>query len=256
MRAQYLAAQAEARTQRIALASAHGEYQRLQRLYTDDRNVSERALMAAQTQWQSEQAKLATAEQAARALRESLRSAWGDKVMSWAADPRAKVFGNLSTHTQVLVQLALPYELRESVSKQQMKIAPIGIREGLRPAQYVSPSQQSDTGLSGATFLYLSEGRDLRVGMRVAGRLETGAEERKGVLIPQAAVVWHGGKAWCYVQEKTDQFMRKEVSAAEELPGGWFNAEGFEAGEKVVVRGAQLLLSEEQKFQIREENDD
>ena len=31
---------------------------------------------------------------------------------------------------------------------------------------------------------------------------------------------------------------------------------GFEAGQEVVVRGAQLLLSEELKFQIRNENED
>ncbi len=256
LRAQYLAALAQGRAQRIALASAQGEYQRLERLYADDRNVSERAVIVAQTQWQSEQAKLATAEQAANTLRGSLRSAWGEKVASWAADPRAKVFENLSTQSEVLVQVSLPYELRESAARQQIIIGPIGVSEGLRPARYVSPSHQSDTGLSGATFLYLAQGKDLRVGMRVAGRLETGGEERNGVLIPQAAVVWHGGKAWCYVQEEADKFVRKEVSTAEELAGGWFNAEGFDAGDKVVVRGAQLLLSEEQKFQIREENDD
>ncbi|MFN0315315.1 MAG: hypothetical protein ACKVQA_09790 [Burkholderiales bacterium] len=256
LRAQYLAALAQARAQRVALASAQGEYERLERLYADDRNVSERAVIVARTQWQSEEAKLATAEQTANTIRETLRSAWGDKVMSWAADARAKVFESLSTQSEVLVQISLPYELRESAAKQQMKIGPIGISEGLRPARYVSPSQQPDTGLAGSTFLYLAQGKDLRVGMRVAGRLETGGEERSGVLIPQAAIVWHGGKAWCYVQEEADKFVRKEVSTTEELAGGWFNAEGFEAGKKVVVRGAQLLLSEEQKFQIREENDD
>ena len=43
---------------------------------------------------------------------------------------------------------------------------------------------------------------------------------------------------------------------AQEAPGGWFTAAGFEAGEQVVVRGPQLLLSEELKFQIRNENED
>ncbi|MSQ58699.1 MAG: hypothetical protein EXR36_03395 [Betaproteobacteria bacterium] len=256
LRAQYLAALAQSRTQRIALASAQGEHQRLERLYADDRNVSERAVIVARTQWQSEQAKLAAVEQTTNTLRESVRSAWGEKLMSLAVDPRAKTFENLSSQREVLVQISLPYQLRENASKQQMTIGPIGVSDGVRPARYVSPSHHPDTGLSGATFLYLAQGKDLRVGMRVAGRLETGGGERSGVLVLQAAVVWHGGKAWCYVQEESDKFVRKEVNTTEELGGGWFNAEGFEAGEKVVVRGAQLLLSEEQKFQIREENDD
>ena len=79
---------------------------------------------------------------------------------------------------------------------------------------------------------------------------------REGVLVPDAAVVWHGGKAWAYVKQGNDRFVRREVSTAQDLPGGWFNAEGFAAGEPVVVSGAQLLLSEELKYQIRNENED
>jgi hypothetical protein len=256
LRAQYLAALAEARTQRITVSNSDNEYQRLKRLYSDDRNISERALLAAETQWRSEQAKLTAAEQAASTLKEKLRAVWGDTVTNWTADPHSKVFDNLSTQREMFVQVTLPFELRQSVSKRPLKISPVGASEGMRTARYVSVSQQQDAAMPGATFLYLAEGKDLRVGMRVRGRLDLGGEEREGVLIPQAAVVWHGGKAWCYVQDGDQEFVRREVSTKEELPGGWFNAEGFEAGERVVVRGAQLLLSEEQKFQIREENDD
>jgi hypothetical protein len=74
--------------------------------------------------------------------------------------------------------------------------------------------------------------------------------------LARAAVVWHGGRAWAYVKEGESTFVRKPVSTAQEVPGAWFNAEGFEEGEQVVVSGAQLLLSEELKFQIRNENED
>jgi hypothetical protein len=90
--------------------------------------------------------------------------------------------------------------------------------------------------------------------MRVAGQLKLG--EREGVMVPSTAVVWHGGKAWAYVKEKDDLFVRKEVSTAQELGNGWFDASHFQAGDEIVVSGAQLLLSEEQKFQIRNENED
>jgi hypothetical protein len=54
-----------------------------------------------------------------------------------------------------------------------------------------------------------------------------------------------------------ETFVRRPVDTSQELPGGgWFNAEGFGPAEEVVVRGAQLLLSEELKFQIRNENED
>ena len=78
-----------------------------------------------------------------------------------------------------------------------------------------------------------------------------------GVIVPAGAVVWHAGKAWAYVKDddEEDSFARFEVSTSDEMEGGWFNAAGFDDDE-VVVSGAQLLLSEELKYQIRNENED
>jgi hypothetical protein len=92
--------------------------------------------------------------------------------------------------------------------------------------------------------------------MRVVGQVKSGAKPREGVIIPASAVVWHGGKAWAYVKEGADKFERKLVPTSQEMGNGWFAAEGFESDDEVVVSGAQLLLSEELKFQIRNENED
>ena len=157
---------------------------------------------------------------------------------------------------EALVQLVFPYDLQSRAGRDELAIAPVGSRTLQRPARFVSASPRTDASLPGATYFYLANGRDLRVGMRVAAQLRLSDQTRDGVLIPDAAVVWHGGKAWAYVKEGDDRFQRREVSTAQELPGGWFNAAGFEEGEPVVVSGAQLLLSEEFKYQIRNENED
>jgi multidrug efflux pump subunit AcrA (membrane-fusion protein) len=100
-------------------------------------------------------------------------------------------------------------------------------------------------------------GGGLRAGMRVVARISMGGAPVTGVIVPSAAVVWHAGKAWAYVKDdKEDSFARFEVSTADETPGGWFNAIGFDDDDEVVVSGAQLLLSEELKYQIRNENED
>jgi len=65
---------------------------------------------------------------------------------------------------------------------------------------------------------------------------------------------WITGQANDFGYEQT--FARHEVSTAQELDGGWFNAGGLNADDEVVVSGAQLLLSEELKYQIRNENED
>jgi hypothetical protein len=75
------------------------------------------------------------------------------------------------------------------------------------------------------------------------------------VLIPSSAVVWHGGKPWVYVKKQNNQFVRQPISTDTEIEEGWFNQE-ISAGSEVVTNGAQLLLSEEFKYLIKNENED
>jgi hypothetical protein len=110
--------------------------------------------------------------------------------------------------------------------------------------------------LPGATYFYIVSGEGLRAGMPVVGALKLSGESRAGVVIPFSAVVWHGGKAWAYVKADHDRFLRKPVATSEEIGNGWFTADGFAPDDEVVVSGAQLLLSEELKYQIRNENED
>jgi len=61
--------------------------------------------------------------------------------------------------------------------------------------------------------------------------------------VPLSAVVLAGGEPWCYVQTPDDVFVRRRVDLGRPLPQGYFQAQGFTAGERVVVAGAGLLLA-------------
>lgn len=255
-RARLMALAGEREVLRVGAANAQSEYQRLKQLYEDERNVAERAVLAAQAQWQGEQARMTALEQQAGAIRDELRASWGPVLAGWAQTSNAAMLDALVQQRQALVQLVFPYEAQSNAGRDEIALAPVGAREAQRPARFVSPSPRTDGALPGATYFYLAGGRDLRVGVRVTGQLRMPGNARDGVLVPDTAVVWHGGKAWVYVKDGDARFVRREVSTAQELPGGWFNAEGLTAGDAVVISGAQLLLSEEFKFQIRNENED
>lgn len=256
-RGRYLAAMAEARALRAAVAAAESEYRRMDLLYRDERNVSEQALRTAEGRYRAEQARLLAAEQSAAALRDTLRSAWGGTVAEWATDPASKTMQALLEQSAFLVQLVLPYDLPGPVVRGRVSVTPATSREAATPARFVGDSPQVDPALPGQTYFYLVEGRRLRAGMRVLARVGLGGTPVDGVIVPAEAVVWHAGKAWAYVKQADGvTFARHEVSVAQELEGGWFNATGFNAGDDVVVSGAQLLLSEELKYQIRNENED
>ena len=141
------------------------------------------------------------------------------------------------------------------------------LRQGAKPApdianEHYGPHERNVLDLWKAKsdkptpLVVFIHGGGFRAGMRVVARMTMPGPLRSGVIVPAAAVVWHAGKAWAYVKDEGDSFARFEVSTVEELDGGWFNSTGFDEDDEVVVSGAQLLLSEELKYQIRNENED
>ena len=256
LRGRYLAAAAESRASRVTLAAAESEYRRMEALFRDDRNVSEQAMTAAQSRYRSELSRLAAADQAAASIRDAIRGTWGETVTGWAINPDSQTIRSLLQQTSFLVQLVLPHDLPRAAVRGRITVAPAMARENSRPASFVAGSPQIDPAFPGETYFYLVNGGGLRAGMRVAARIGMGGAAASGVIVPSAAVVWHAGKAWAYVKDEEDSFARFEVSTADEMEGGWFNTTGFDDDDEVVVSGAQLLLSEELKYQIRNENED
>ncbi len=82
----------------------------------------------------------------------------------------------------------------------------------------------------------------------------TGGKYTPSAVIPDSAVVWLDGRAWAYVQKGRERFIRQEVSTNHPVGKGWFVTKNFQAGDYVVVQGAQLLLSEEFRAQIQIED--
>lgn len=256
LRGRYLAAAAEARALRAGVTAAESEYQRMEMLHRDDRNVSDQVLKLAEARFRTELARQTAAEQGAASIRDAMRSAWGDAITEWAIKAGSPMLDALLQQRTFLVQLVLPYDLPKSAARGRISIAPAMARENARPARFVADSPQADPALPGETYFYVVDGAGFRAGMRVAARVGLGGKPVAGIIVPGHAVVWHGGKAWAYLKQDEQTFARHEVSTVEELDGGWFNSAGFQAGDEVVISGAQLLLSEELKYQIRNENED
>ena len=213
-------------------------------------------MQAAQARYRAELSRQAAADQAAASIRDTIRGAWGETVTAWAVNPDSQTIHSLLEQTAFLVQLVLPHDLPRAAVRGKIAVAPAMARENARPATFVAESPQIDPAFPGETYFYLVSGGGLRTGMRVAARIKLGSVPTSGVIVPAAAVVWHAGKAWAYVKDDEGSFARFEVSTADELEGGWFNTTGFDDDDEVVVSGAQLLLSEELKYQIRNENED
>lgn len=256
-RSRYLSAMAEADIARASLANTQQEFKRLSTLNRDDRNVSDRAVANAEALLKADQAKVHAAESIARNLRDNMRQQWGESLATQAtqATPNAAI-SRILQHEDVLVQITLPFGMTMPETGSSVQVAPSGASGNPVRAQFVSTSPRADAAIQGETYYYRAPAASLRVGMRVGVSLNGKERAIQGVIVPRSAVVWYGGQAWCYRKSGDDRFARVTVSTEHETDGGWFNADKLQPGDEIVVTGAQLLLSEEFKYQITNENDD
>ena len=261
LRSRYMTAQAEANIARASLANTQQEFNRMQVLNQDNRNVSDRALANAQALLKADQAKVNAADSIARNIRDSIRQQWGDTLAGLATrQPESPEFSRILQYRDVLIQVTFPFDTPQPQAGSSIQIAPIGIAtaSGEQPmqAEFVSASPQTDNAIQGKTYFYRASAENLRVGMRVSIKLKNDNTATQGVIVPNSAVVWYGGQAWVYRKDKEDRFIRLPVNTDSDTEAGWFVSSGLKAGDEIVTTGAQLLLSEEFKFQITNENDD
>ncbi|MYN16786.1 metal transporter [Rugamonas sp. FT107W] len=241
------AAQAEREIVSGQARTSQAQYERVQALYRDDRNMSEKSVQEAQTLALSDQARMRANDITRGALLASLRQQFGDVLAQAAAQPATALFRQLSSSKAVVARVTsatmdnVPFPERIALD------TPEGRRVA---ARQLSPSPQADPALQGVSYLYLVE-RSIPTGTRTFAHVAAAASGPAvaGVAIPGNAIVWYGGQRWSYVRTAPDRYTRRPVSATDEYPDGVVVTKGFHAGEAVVIRGAQLLLSEEQRPQ-------
>jgi hypothetical protein len=189
-------------------------------------------------------------------LQASIHLKWGKSLAALALNNQSgPLFEHLLTRKNALIQVSLPFNTADPVSGSIIAITPLNGNNSIQ-ATYVSAATQADSNGAGKTFYYSAPADSLRIGMRVAVEVSAAKDAASnGVIIPSSAVVWYAGTPWSYFKEDNNRFIRKPISADAEVDTGWFNTE-FNADSEVVVRGAQLLLSEEFKYLIKNENDD
>ncbi len=243
--AQLTAAQAQ-------LLQKRNDVTRTQGLYDDGRNASKRDLEAAR-------ATLATQEQQEIALQAEIRSVIDGVRMQWG-EAFAKNLGDkdglvsrVINHQVDVVQFAMPYGSRPDHQQWRIDVSNSGHADGV-PAALIGRATQSMPGLQGESWLLTTSTTGAGAGTRVRVLSRQG-NAQKGVFIPLNAVVRFAGKSWVYVKSDDDKFERKPLPVDRALGEGFFT-DVLEVNDSVVTNGAQLLLSEEFRFQIKNENQD
>jgi len=260
---QLIAAKAETANLKAQLAASYtskkqlnNEYNRLKTLNADDKNVSDLAVQQSLAKLNDVKASINRHALQMRNIEARTKLEWGTLLTNAAFGKRASpTFNQLLARKSALIQISLPFNAGDPKTGDKITITPLN---GSTPitATYLSAAAKADRHGAGKTFYYSAPADNLRTGMRVS--VQASASESSvsdGIVIPSNAVVWYAGTPWAYFKQAGNQFVRKPISADTEVDAGWFNT-GFDAESEVVTQGAQLLLSEEFKYLIKNENDD
>jgi hypothetical protein len=172
---------------------------------------------------------------------------WGQAIAS-QADLAAFVRSLVAQET-ALVRVDLPLGEQLSAAPTGGRIASLGTPEHLSEAQYLGPAPSADPQMQSRGVLLLAKIDSPPPGTAVLAWLALPGQSQSGVVVPRSAILRHESRTFVYLQTADDVFERKAVTIERPAGDGWFVGGGFGPQDKVVVVGAQELLSEELKGQ-------
>jgi hypothetical protein len=265
-----------------ALQASTKEYERVKTLFSQNQNASARALETAEAAMNKDRVALESVQ-----LR--LLAGWGKEIAS-RQDLQAFV-ASLAARQAALIRADLPLGDRPKVPPSGGRVAPVGVPEDVIEAQILGPapttdpqtqtegylllaktdsgpqSQNSATGRGSPTQDWVPKRGESRLGdpsalgapspslapgAALVAYLAIPGPARSGVIVPREAVLRHEGGTFVYLQ-RDDVFQRQAVILERPVGNGWFSDQNLKPQEKVVVVGAQQLLSEELRGQGGEE---
>jgi hypothetical protein len=235
---------AEVASARATAMASQKELDRLKVLSAQD-NASTRALQTAEAAAQRDTVLAESAWQ-------RLLAAWGKGVAERAGQP-AFVLA-LAAGEAALVQVNLPPGEILRTPPATARLAALADDGAPVTADFVGPAPSVDPQMQGQGLLFFVKPGQPRFapGAAVSAFLPLPGEAQTGVSVPRNSVLRFNGATWVYLQDGDDKFVRTEVALERPLEDGWFVRENLQPGARVVVVGAQQLLSEELKGQIGE----
>jgi hypothetical protein len=249
LRNNYVAAQSQLQKAQASVSVSEAAYQRLKNLYERNQDASQKSVQAAQGVLSTDLATLSAAQQDLALQKFAAQQNWGPAMAAWISGG-SKELDQILGQNVLLVQVTLPPEQAFHAPSHATLSTAAG---ELVQARYISTLPRINPLIQRATVLYETPFRlGFAPGMNLVARLPEGAM-RHGVVIPHSAIVWWQGQAWVYLPVNATQFTRKQVSTDTPLSNGYFVANEFKPGDRILVGGAQFLLSEELRSQIQPE---
>jgi hypothetical protein len=256
LRSQYQQASAALNVARVKERSAAQELARLKKLSQGAGSVATKNVNYAEAAWRETRAKLQGFKFQLQDVEAKTKQTWGTTIAAWVLELKSIQLNRLLTYQDslLLVTLGADQTLPEDVTV--IQLARDGARQHARKAYFVALAMIPAQRTQGETYFFRTSTGKLRSGMRVDVWVPETNEPISGVFIPDEAVVWYAGQAWTYVEVDKGTYQRHSLKESLNVDGGLFMQQDLSSGDNLVLTGSQMLLSEEFKWQIQDEDDD
>lgn len=255
LRNRYLSALAETQNSHARLQLTQKSMARTRHLH-DSGVAAKRTLEEQQALFQSEQALSQNAQWTTQGIRNEAIMNWGEKLTGLFLQQDSLSVTPYLTGQQALLLITFPGTTLLNPAGQKLAVSPSGQRDQAQSAEWIAKAPQLDGLTQGESHFFTTRHPGIRLGARVAAWLPKQQEALSGVIIPGTALIWHLGQAFVYIKTGPEHFNRRAIQTFDEAQNGYFISQGLSAGEEIVITGAQMLLSEEFKAQIPDEDDD
>jgi hypothetical protein len=244
----YTATKGQLETARAKLNASRTAYERADRLYRDQQNISAAQLQTAEAAFRVDEANAGAAQSQLQNFAATATQVWGP-ALGRALVERTPALLRLLQRQDVLLQVTLPpgEQLADPPKKAAVQLDAIQSV----PIHYVSAAPRTDARIQGVSFYYTAPAdKGLLPGMNVTVVLPSG-KGQDGKLVPASAVVWSDGKAWAYFRTGLETFARREIPTTVPASDGGYIVASIPDDAEVVQLGTQMLLSEEFRARIQ-----
>lgn len=244
----YANAQAQLQTAQAKLEVAKSAFDRTKNL-VESAALPKKEAEVAEGTLRTDRAALAAAESQLRTLAATAQQEWGPAIGRGIVE-RSPTVMRLIEREKFLVQVTLPPGV-SLTGAPGTALAQAPTRNANIDLQYVSAATRTDPRVQGVSYFFSAPGDSgLLPGMNTTVYVPSG-NTYEGVFIEDTAIVRWQGRSWIYLRVSPDSFRRHPINTDQPVSDDDYVVRDIPSGSEIVMRGAQVLLSEEAKSELR-----
>jgi len=232
-------------------------FKKLQTLNEDNKNIADSVVGEKEIEINNLRNNLNIQKSNINNLLQVIGQEWGQSFKDLLTNPKTSSLQNIFNSGSRLLKITIANSKIQKLPPSELILFSPLHPKNKYTANFISKAPFGSLDIQGSSYFYLSLSNDLMIGSKINSYIESAEDSQvKKFHIPKSAIIWNEGKPWIYVESSNNSFLRHPIFKLEEADVGWDVQFENIPPRTIVTKGAQLLLSEEYKHLITNENED